>query len=204
MGEAALYAVWLINVTPCVSNEGLSPHYKIMEQEPQLSLVRTFGCTGFVHIHLAARTDKLDPRARKYMFIGISTTRHVWRMLDPFTYHVVESRDVVFWEAEFPAINTVEAATACRKALRDHPETYVPMLHPNAPLPSFERLVRQSTYEGTVSPLSFVSSVRLYYDPCLPTLDDEMDRAENFVFLHNFHDFPSSLVKQQPFYRLII
>ena len=25
-----------------------------------------------------------------------------------------------------------------------------------------------------------------------------MDRAENYVFLHNFHDFPSSLVKQRP------
>ena len=97
MGGAAFYAVWLINVTPCISNDGLSPHYKIRAQESQLSLVRTFGCTGFVHIHLAARTDKLDPRARKYIFIGISTTRHGWRMLDPFTRHVVESRDVVFW-----------------------------------------------------------------------------------------------------------
>ena len=169
-----------------------------MEREPQLSLVRTFGCTAYVHIHAAARLDKLDPRARKYMFVGISTSRHGWRLLDPLTHQIVESRDVVFWENKFPAIATIEAAKAFRKELREHPATYVPMLHLNAPLPSIESLLRSVNYDGHVSD-AFASFLRVDTHRCPATAEDAMDRAENPILLHNFHDFPSSLVKLQPF-----
>ncbi len=197
-GEAALYAVWLINLTPCVSNHGRSPYYRVMEQEPDLSLVRTFGCTAFAHIHVPAREDKLDPRSKKLMFVGISSHRYGWKLLDPYTHHIIESRDVIFWESEFPAINTVQAAAACRKAMRDRPQGYVPMLHPNAPLPPIDSLLRSMDYRGHTSS-DFMSCYAVETHPCPPTVDDALDIIENYALLHNFHDFTYSLVKTQPF-----
>ena len=168
-GEAALYAVWLINLTPCVSNHGRSPYYRVMEQEPDLSLVRTFGCTAFAHIHVPAREDKLDPRSKKLMFVGISSHRYGWKLLDPYTHHIIESRDVIFWESEFPAINTVQAAAACRKAMRDRPQGYVPMLHPNAPLPPIDSLLRSTDYRGHTSS-DFMSCYAVETHMCPPTV----------------------------------
>lgn len=197
-GEAALYAVWLINITPCSSNDGRSPHFRIMNQEPDLSLVRTFGCTAFAHIHAPAREDKLDPRSKKLMFVGISSHRYGWKLLDPFSHHLIESRDVIFWESEFPAINTVDAAAAYRKAMRDRPLGYVPMLHPNAPLPPIDSLLRSMDYRGRTSS-NFTSLCAVESHLCPPTVDDDLDILENHALLHTFHDFTSSTVKAQPF-----
>jgi hypothetical protein len=48
--EAVLYAVSLINITPCTSNNGQSPLYRTMDQEPDLSLVRTLWGVFVSHI----------------------------------------------------------------------------------------------------------------------------------------------------------
>ena len=72
-----------------------------------------------------------------------------------------------------------------------------PMLHPNAPLPSFASLLRATNHRGLS--LTFVSRAVVNSSWCPSTVDDSLDIAENFSLLLNFHDFTSSLVKSQPF-----
>ena len=46
--------------------------------------LKKFGCIAFVHIHSHNR-GKLDPRARKSVFVGYSPTQKGYKCLDPIS-----------------------------------------------------------------------------------------------------------------------
>jgi hypothetical protein len=128
------YASWLINITPSSSNGGKSPYFKVFNAYPALSYIKTFGCTAFVHIQKVAQPTKLDPRAIKAMFIGLPDNRKGYALMHLHSHARIYSRDVTFWESEFPAINTVDAAADYRRRVASDPN-FIPTLEPNAPLP---------------------------------------------------------------------
>lgn len=46
--------------------------------------LKTFGCIAFVHIHDHNR-GKLDPRARKYVFVGYTPTQKGYKCFEPIS-----------------------------------------------------------------------------------------------------------------------
>ncbi|KAH9097279.1 hypothetical protein LEN26_017185 [Aphanomyces euteiches] len=99
------YAAWLTNILPSTSNDGQSPYYRVFNTHPSLSYVKTFGCTAFVHIQQEARPSKLDPYSLKTMFVGLPTNRKGYTLMHLFSHQLIYSRDVSFFESEFPSIN---------------------------------------------------------------------------------------------------
>ncbi|KAL2248151.1 UNVERIFIED_CONTAM: Retrovirus-related Pol polyprotein from transposon TNT 1-94 [Sesamum indicum] len=65
-GEAVLTAAQLINISPSVPLLGKTPEHVWTGEIPDLSGLRVFGCSAFVH----QSVDKLEPRAIKCVFIG--------------------------------------------------------------------------------------------------------------------------------------
>ncbi|KAF0734643.1 hypothetical protein Ae201684_008720 [Aphanomyces euteiches] len=127
------YAAWLVNILPS-TNDGQSPYFRVFNTHPPLCYIKTFGCTAFVHIQQEARSSKLDPSSLKAMFVGLPSNRKGYTLMHLLSHQLIYSRDVSFFETEFPAINSIEAAAEYRLRARNDPN-FIPTLQPNAPLP---------------------------------------------------------------------
>ncbi|RVW14453.1 Retrovirus-related Pol polyprotein from transposon RE2 [Vitis vinifera] len=68
------------------------------QKKPDLSHLKVFGCTCFVHLSATQRRDKLDPRAVKCVFLGYSQTQKGYRCYDTTAKRLFVSRDVQFVE----------------------------------------------------------------------------------------------------------
>ena len=62
-------AVFLINRLPSKALEGKIPFERLHGKLPDLSFLKTFGCQYFVST-LLANCKKLDPRAKKGVYLG--------------------------------------------------------------------------------------------------------------------------------------
>ena len=62
-----------------------------------MSHLKVFGCIAYVHVLDELRT-KLDPKAKKCVFIGYSLEQKGYKCYNPVTWQVRVSRDVVFYE----------------------------------------------------------------------------------------------------------
>ncbi|CAI5991674.1 unnamed protein product [Closterium sp. NIES-64] len=71
-------------------------------QAPDVTDLRTFGCTCYYHVPDATRT-KLEAKARVAMYLGPSADHKAWRVWDLEHGKLVVSRDVVFYEDTFPS-----------------------------------------------------------------------------------------------------
>ena len=65
---------------------------------------RVFGCVAYVHLHKNQRT-KLDPCARRCLFLGYVVHQKSYRCYDPFIRRTYVTMDVTFLESKpfFPA-----------------------------------------------------------------------------------------------------
>ncbi|KAL2239854.1 UNVERIFIED_CONTAM: Retrovirus-related Pol polyprotein from transposon TNT 1-94 [Sesamum indicum] len=75
-------------------------------KKPDISFLRTFGCSAFVH----QTTDKLEPRSLKCVFIGYPNGvkgYRLWVRSKP-GFKVIISRDVTFNENEMPGLFKTE------------------------------------------------------------------------------------------------
>lgn len=61
--------------------------------------LKNFGCTAFVHIHDHNR-GKLDPRARKCVFVGYAPTQKGYKCFDPLSKKMFVTMDVTFFESK--------------------------------------------------------------------------------------------------------
>nr|KYP36170.1 Retrovirus-related Pol polyprotein from transposon TNT 1-94 [Cajanus cajan] len=102
-GEAVLSAAYLINRTPSSVLGFLTPQQKletffsiphVMNLEP-----RVFGCTAYVHVPKKLRS-KLDPCAKKCIFVGYSDVQKGYRCFDPQTHKMHVTLEVSFRESE--------------------------------------------------------------------------------------------------------
>ncbi|CAI5462115.1 unnamed protein product [Closterium sp. Yama58-4] len=96
-GEAVTLATWIRN--RCVTK---TPLEAWSGTKPDVTDLRTFGCTCYYHVLDATRT-KLEAKARVAMYLGPSADHKAWRVWDLEHGKLVVSRDVVFYEDTFPS-----------------------------------------------------------------------------------------------------
>ena len=99
--EAVCTAVYLINRLPTQNLKNCSPYHLIYRQEPDYSLLKSFGCTCYPCLRPYA-TSKLDARSEKCIFIGYSAYHLGYRCLSLTNGKIYISRDVTFMEDHYP------------------------------------------------------------------------------------------------------
>ncbi|KAL3690152.1 hypothetical protein R1sor_016461 [Riccia sorocarpa] len=113
-GEAVTTAIYLVNVTPTRANSGVPPYTKFFGRRPDLSHLRIFGCTAYMHVPSNERT-KLDSKTRSGMVVGYDTHSKAYRVYDPEIKKVRICRDVHFDEHKMgwiPSISSLEPVPA--------------------------------------------------------------------------------------------
>jgi hypothetical protein len=95
--EAINTAAYLINRGPSVPLEQRIPEEVWSGKEVNLSWLKVFGCTAYVHISDHAR-GKLDPKSLKCTFIGYGGDEFGYRLWDDQNKKIIRTRDVIFNE----------------------------------------------------------------------------------------------------------
>ncbi|GKC26312.1 integrase [Tanacetum coccineum] len=96
--EAVATAVYLINISPTKAVWNVTPYEAWYESKPSVSHLRIFGCTCYAII--SSGRGKLDPKTKKYIFVGYSTCSKAYRLYDVDKKSIIISRDVQFNEQE--------------------------------------------------------------------------------------------------------
>jgi len=95
------HAVHLLNLLPTINLNNHSPHYILHNTSPDLTVLRVFGSLCFASTLQAHRT-KVQPRAKKCIFLGHSFGTKGFILFDLQTREIFASRHVVFYETIFP------------------------------------------------------------------------------------------------------
>ena len=94
--EAIIHACHLINHLPSAAIEGRTP-MEMWTGKPatDYNSLHVFGSTAYYHV----KESKLDPRAKKALFMGITGGVKGYRLWCPVTKKIIFSRDVTFDES---------------------------------------------------------------------------------------------------------
>ena len=144
-----------------------------MKKKPEVAHLRVFGCDAHAHVPKDER-KKLDPKAKKYIFVGYGEETKGYRSYDPTRSKIIYSRDVVFVEGKCNADDATEFGVEQYVELTDElpcesdSEDSVPAETQPAPAESaVESAVRRSTrkkqspdYFGRSANLVIVSEPR--------------------------------------------
>jgi hypothetical protein len=86
---------------------------KFINKKPNVSHFRVFGCIAYVHVPDEKRS-KLNPKAKKCIFIGYSLEQKRYRCFNPSTRKLQVSKDVVFDEmvSWYPPLKIAEDGEA--------------------------------------------------------------------------------------------
>ena len=95
--EAVNTAAYLINRGPSIHLDGKIPEEVWSGKEVNLSHLRVFGCSSYVHIDSAERS-KLDAKSNKCVFVGYGGDEFGYRFWDYENRKIIRSRDVIFNE----------------------------------------------------------------------------------------------------------
>ncbi|WZZ44914.1 hypothetical protein YC2023_041173 [Brassica napus] len=95
--DAVTTACYLINRTPTLILQGLSPFEVLNRYKPSLEHMKIFRCLCFVMVPGELR-NKLEARSSKAMFVGYSSSQKGYKCYDPNTRRVLVSREVKFVE----------------------------------------------------------------------------------------------------------
>jgi hypothetical protein len=102
-GDAILTAAFLINRMPSRVLQFKTPLHTLSQYHSLPSLLnippKVFGCTCYIHVHQHQR-GKMDPRARKCLFVGYFATQKGYKCYYPPYGKVFVSMDVTFLEQE--------------------------------------------------------------------------------------------------------
>jgi hypothetical protein len=80
--EAITTVVYIVNRTPTTIIHGMTPEEKFTSKKPYVSHLIVFGCIAYVHVPDEKRS-KLDPKAKKCIFIGYSLDQKGYRCFNP-------------------------------------------------------------------------------------------------------------------------
>lgn len=100
-GECVMTATYLINKMPMKVLGWKSPFEILYGNAPSYDHLRVMGCLCFASIQGKGR-DKFDSRGRKCIMLGYALNQKGYRLLDLETDEIFTSRDVRFFEHEFP------------------------------------------------------------------------------------------------------
>lgn len=95
--EAVNTAVYILNRTSHSKNPKQTPFEIWYDKKPDLSHIRVFGSTAYVHVPQQMRR-KLDAKAKRLMLVGYNNDSTNYRLFDPDKRSVTISRHVVFNE----------------------------------------------------------------------------------------------------------
>ena len=95
-GELMLTAAYLNNRTPHAALNNETPYKRLYGKDATLGHFRTIGARAFVHVETRGR--KLDQRAWEGRLVGYSMDSTSYRVYNPATGTVRESRNVIFIE----------------------------------------------------------------------------------------------------------
>ncbi|KAK2387257.1 putative mitochondrial protein [Trifolium repens] len=98
---AVLHATFIINrvTTPVLHN--ISPYHKLFDKIPDIASFKVFGSLCYAST-LSVHRTKLDPKARKSLFLGYTNGYKGYTLLDLHTREIFISRHVVFHEHVLP------------------------------------------------------------------------------------------------------
>lgn len=97
--EAVNTAVYLKNRSPTKAVMGCTPEERWSGKKENISYLRIFGCQAYALQH---KRDKLDPKSKKYIFVGYCDDTKGYRLIDPAcTKNVIKARNVTFVEHAF-------------------------------------------------------------------------------------------------------
>ncbi|MCO5562169.1 hypothetical protein L7F22_041442 [Adiantum nelumboides] len=88
-----------MNRMPTAAVHDMNPEEKFTGKKPDVLHFKVFGYIAYVHVPDELRT-KLDPKAKKCVFIGYSVEPKGYKCYNSVTRQVRVSRDVVFDEME--------------------------------------------------------------------------------------------------------
>ncbi|UYV81349.1 hypothetical protein LAZ67_20000875 [Cordylochernes scorpioides] len=88
---------YLKNRTPCKKLGWITPEERFSNRKPTVAHLKIFGCIAYYYVHKHKR-GKFQPTAKAGIFVGYSSTRKAWRLIDPENENVIETRDVKFLE----------------------------------------------------------------------------------------------------------
>lgn len=109
-GDCVLAASYIISRTPSALLNNKTPYELLFETPPSFSELRMFGCLCYAYNHKSKR-DKFMSRSRRCIFVGYPQGKKGWKLYDLDTGDYFVSRDVKFYENEFPFCNTPEFPT---------------------------------------------------------------------------------------------
>ncbi|MCO5556563.1 hypothetical protein L7F22_010113 [Adiantum nelumboides] len=95
--EAVACAAHVLNRCPTRALKTITPYESWYDRKPSVSYLRVFGCLAYAHIPQQLR-GKLDDKAIKCIFVGYSSGSKGYRLYNPATNKIFESRDVIFAE----------------------------------------------------------------------------------------------------------
>jgi len=98
--------------------------------KPNIRYPRTFGCDAYGFVPPEKR-DKLDPRARKAIFIGYGDHQKGYLLYDPKTGHSYISRTVTFDENNFGGRTPDEAMSHPKERETDLDPDYLEFQEPS-------------------------------------------------------------------------
>ncbi|MCO5551463.1 hypothetical protein L7F22_004966 [Adiantum nelumboides] len=95
--EAVACVAHVLNRCPTRALKTITPYESWYDRKPSVSYLRVFGCLAYAHIPQQLR-GKLDDKAVKCIFVGYSSGSKGYRLYNPATNKIFESRDVIFVE----------------------------------------------------------------------------------------------------------
>ena len=98
-GFAVEAACYLRNRMP-IGPDGKCPEEAFTGRKTSVNHIRTFGCVAYAHIPKETR-GKLEPNARKTIFVGYLPTSKQYRLYDPIAKETIVSLAPTFVEDEF-------------------------------------------------------------------------------------------------------
>ena len=96
-----LTAVYLSNRGPHAALTNATPYKTLYRKDSHLGHLRAIGARAFVHVE--TQSDKLDHRAWEGSLVGYSVDSKSFRVYNPATRSVRESRNVIFSSRRLPS-----------------------------------------------------------------------------------------------------
>jgi transposase InsO family protein len=133
-GEALRHATWLKNQMATRALDGLTPYQAVFGRAPDVSRLRRWGATVWVHV---GDGDKFAARAREGRWLGFDTESRAHRIYFPSSHSVATERNVYFGmapqlEGEQLAIPGTESE---QRAALPTPTTILPPALPPTQVP---------------------------------------------------------------------
>ncbi|KAF7763798.1 hypothetical protein Agabi119p4_8335 [Agaricus bisporus var. burnettii] len=106
-GECISSMVHVWNMLPTASLSGTTPFQAFYKRKPDVSHLRVWGCTSYVHVQRDKR-NSIQPHYEKCVFIGYPAGYKGWKFYNPVTKRTVISERADFDERYFPGTSKAQ------------------------------------------------------------------------------------------------